>query len=186
MMRPRLFSQPWVRAVALWGAASLIASVQCGTISVTGTADTATIVAVDLQRAVLCGSVEDTGAGAQPQSCVIRLELTNATTVTAYRNSASTGNASWQVVEFMPGVVKSIQRGTISTAAAASGTATITEVNTAKSWAEYTGFTTTYAVAVGTVAYGMGRVVLTNSTTVTFNSYDAITRTVGFGVVEFF
>lgn len=73
--------------------------------------------------------------------------------------------------------IKSIQRGTITTAAG-TGTATITSVNTAKAWVYLLGFTT----AVN--ATGLARVTLTNGTTVTGDYSGGAVATIGYCVVE--
>lgn len=184
--------------VSLWGQSSLIESIQYGTVSWTTNAassGTATITAVDTARAfvVFIGqSCANTTANA-PNSGFARVALTNSTTVTATAGGTS-GSAdamvvSFAVVQVATGVLKSIQAGTISVASATSGTATITEVNSAKAYVIYGGMSTADTTAS---AFGPNttfhRVTLTNSTTVTANRVTAgsFTATVAFTALESF
>lgn len=89
--------------------------------------------------------------------------------------------------------IKSIQRGTISynVSSTATGTATITAVNTAKTELRMLGFTTTDN-GLNTQEYSklIPRISLTNSTTVTANSDQttafATNVTVSFEVTEYY
>lgn len=173
--------------VSLWGASSLIRSIQSGTITLTNlTSATATISAVSLPNSVLVYAgytVNDTG---NSDIGAVRLELTNGTTVTATRQTSSAFGCvvAYQVIEYAPGIVR-VQRGTVSTSAATSATATIAAVNTARAYVSYLGLSTTLAAAGGGYPY-FGRVDLTNSTTVTLNLGTATTSTASFEVVEWF
>lgn len=182
MIRPRLFTQPWLRMVALWGAVSLVASVQRGTVTISsGTSNTATITAVDTSRTLLYHLGTNYNAAAvQDDIGFLRVALTNSTTVTASRNtsSANVGVASFEVVEYLPGVFKSIQRGTV----VAGSTASITEVDPAKCSLTLLGFT----VDSGSDLRNMPYVALTNGTTVTgtFVGDGAAVTTAGFQIAE--
>lgn len=171
--------------VALWGASSLIKSVQTGTITIAaaGTSNTTTITTVIPDNSVVIfGGCTPTGNDI-PNAAFCRVDLTNATTVTASRAVAS-GNGNdviYTVVEYWPGVLRSVQRSTI----VVTTTATITAVNTAKAYVSSLGFTTTQATSVDAEHFQLPRVVLTNSTTVT-GTAGAVNATIGFEVVEFF
>ena len=162
--------------VSLWGASSLIESIQYGTIALSGvqTSNTATITSVDLSRAIIIDLRQSNNwnGGTQPAYTSNTLALTNSTTVTAFRNA--TGGialtAAFAVVQVAPGVVKSIQSGRVS--GNGTVTVTITGVNTAK----------TFLLSLGLEGDSGGRddafyayMSLTNSTTITF------TRGVGAG-----
>lgn len=167
---------------------SYVKSIQRGAINLNSvTSATATITAVSVADAmILWGGQYEQSAASSPEDYASRVELTNATTVTAYRNTGAggTNNIYFEVIEFYPGVVRSIQLGTGSTSATTTGTATITAVDTTKTWLSYLGFTSPYNVPSGP-GLTNGSVNLTNLTTVTFNGQGAIDRTWGFCAVEF-
>jgi len=177
--------------VGLWGQSSLVASVQRGvfTIAFGSTSASATIAAVDLANAILIytGSTYNTDTSTDEQLFECRLTLTNATTVTG--NRQNTGNGSdvgYEVIEFLPGVIKSMQRGTISlTGAQQSNTATITSVNTARAMM---GFLNSQDQDVsGYGARFKSTTVLTNGTTVTTLRTAAVyTHASSYEVVEFY
>jgi len=173
--------------VGLWGASSLIKSIQRGTIAITGaTSATATIAAVAMEncRLVRTGRLysDNTGSGAQS---FIRLTFTNATTITATvvtSPSAQTATVGFEVIEYVPGVIKSVQRGTVTFPTT---TATITEVNTAKSQIDHLGSTANSGGAIGSVQET--NATLTNGTTVTITSgTTGDLQVTGFQVVEWF
>lgn len=174
--------------VALWGASSLIKSVQEGVVSLsTNASATATIAAVATGNSLIfaTGTSDDQASEvAQNTNCLI--ELTNATTVTATRDQSGgvTESASFVVVEFLPGVIKSVQRGTITIAGGAtSNTAAITSVNTAKAFTTPLGSTTTAAADASNNA----RLATTNATTITATRVGTGNpATFGYQVVELF
>lgn len=152
---------------------------------------TATINSVNTANtALLYGgmTVNTTGLGFNPQYCPY-MTLTDATTVTAARAISSTsdtfGNVT--VVEFIPGVMKLVQRSVSDIAAnTVSDTDSITAVDTSRAFASFCGFSrnlnaTNMDTACPTVA-------LTNPTTVTFTrgatSATAV-HSISWEVVEF-
>jgi len=181
--------------VGLWGASSLIRSLQTGTIAVGITSPTtATVTAVNPALSLLISgswsSNYNTGNGVygtQP-----RITLTNGTTITATTYTTGTGidsTTSWTLVEFAPGAIRSVQYGTTSGTSGAD-TATITAVNTAKSFVVYLGLTSSSSNAYSIEAPGKyyARVTLTNSTTVTgrYENAGGQTMAIAFAVVECF
>lgn len=173
--------------VSLWGASSLIKSIQRGTIAITGaTSNTATISAVAMEncRLVRTGRLysDNTGSGA---SSFIRLTFTNATTITATvaaSPGAATATIGFEVIEYLPGVIKSVQRGTVTMPTT---TATITEVNTAKSVIDHLGSTAGSGGAIGSSQET--NATLTNSTTVTISAgTTADSQVTSYQVVEWF
>lgn len=158
--------------VGRWGASSLIKSIQRGTIVLANVAsNTATIASVDLANTTLSwlSSNYNGGADVSQQNYCGRVSLTNATTVTAERQfNANSLTVSYEVVEWNPGVLKSIQRGSITIShTASSNTATVTGVETAKSYLVFGGIQ-----SQPNTGYGIdstGKLVLTNGTTVTFD-----------------
>lgn len=190
MHRQSLFSPPWLRLVAQWGAPSLIASVQRGTIALGGSASaTATINPVNTALAFVCwGGSYNTGATGDSSYTFPKVVLTNSTTVTATITNAyaSTKDVAWSVVEFT-GALRSIQSGTITVSAGTSATATITEVNLSKAWLLYNGFTTAFAGVMTDVSLSCSST-LTNSTTVTakYGSGATANAVVTYVVVEAF
>jgi hypothetical protein len=161
---------------------SLVKSVQAGTIAITGaTSNTATVTAVNVANAVLIwlGNRLPVASGGYRQLNA-RLELTNPTTVTATVNTdpgPNTTTVSFVLVEFFSGVLRSVQRGTITGAT----TATITAVNTKKSFLVPLGQTTDNSVGDTSQAATLE---LTDATTVTQAGGGAGTVS-GYQVVEF-
>jgi hypothetical protein len=145
---------------------SAIRSVQAGQITGTGTAQTATITAVDMSNSIVVFggfSRTVTTFGNEYQPTFLRLVLTNATTLTATRDTAdNTMFMSFTVVEFWPGVLRSVQRGTITVGAALNNTATILAVTPGKSAVQNLGWSTNGDSALENI-----NLTLTNATTVT-------------------
>lgn len=195
MRRPRSFIGPGGMAgmVGLWGTNSLIRSVQSGVISLASgsSSNTATIAAVNIANTVVFHGGQNAPSGAGDQyNMMARVELTNSTTVTAAQSSSyatATKDVAYTVIEFAPGVLKSVQSGTITvTGASTSNTATITSVDTNKSVVLNNGFSTTYNGII-TDASLNGSMRLTNATTVTFaQPTGSTTRVGGYLVLEFY
>lgn len=185
----RMYSQAWLRHVQQWGAGSIIASVQRGVLDLGSgnTTNTATINAVDTSRSVTFNNgLHDSPGSAAVSQVNVRLALTNSTTltVTSFQSAGAGRNTDWQVIQFIPGVLKSIQRGTLAVTTSTTGTATITSVNTSRSLLSHLSFSNEYTGAA-VAGNGMGYITLTNATTITFNGLGGITRTVGYEVAEF-
>lgn len=87
------------------------------------------------------------------------------------------------LTQFLPGAIKSIQRGTITIAGSStSNTATITSVNTAKSIISLLGTASTETSTANVLAH----VALTNATTVTATRGGSTgSLVVGYQVVEY-
>jgi len=115
--------------IAQWGAASFVRSVQRGTINITSAASaTATISAVNTDNSVI-RYLSFSNGGISQNDVYPTLQLTNSTTVTAtrYNTSANSTQVVYEVTEYMPGVIKSVQRGTVTLTATPTNT-TITAV----------------------------------------------------------
>lgn len=175
-----------VLQVSVGAAASVIQSIQQGsiTISAASLTNTATVTSVDTSKAILIWngltSTNTTTSGA-PGS-VARIELTNATTVTATRGDSTLAiTVRFTVVEFASGV-NSIQAGTIALSVIqATNTATISSVG-ANAFVLWLGASTAVAGLGWTET--QGAVELTNSTTVTATNLTGSTLTVGYMVVD--
>ena len=170
-------------------ATSYIKSIQQVSITIGSgaTSNTATITSVDTTKAwvIFLGETSTTVSSDNNRYDFCRVELTNATTVTAYRDTSNTGSVTVNafIVEATSNLVTNIRAGTISLSGASTGTATISSVVTSRSAVFYLGMTTN---ATGTTpATAIGGVTLTNSTTVTANAATGVTGVVGFIVVEF-
>ena len=176
--------------VALWGASSIIQSVQEFTVSLgTTTSGTATIAAVDTTRAVLFyrGSYNNNTGTSGVLYVNATGELTNATTVTCNRNSAAGVNmvAAFYVIEFMPGVLKNIQRGrlTLSNGSAIATTA-VSTYNANKSFIPWTGM---YAENVSPDDANYAMTYFNNSTSIGFTrTGNTNAMKVEYQLVEFF
>lgn len=168
-------------AGALLGPGGLIRRVQSGTVAIGSGATSATATlgtAVNTAHAIVLfhgGSIPGTGE-TQFGRIFARVDLTNSTTVTATRGISytSTITVGFTVVEFFPGVIRRVQRGTIAMTSGTSATATLgTAVNTARAWVRWLGFSTT--ASVQDEGRSFARVDLTNSTTVTLTVGTSLT-----------
>jgi len=165
-------------------------SVQYVTIALANleTSKTATITSVDITKSVIIflGQTTVSTDSNNLSDYMARIELTNATTVTAYRtNDNDDVTISCVVIEFDSAVINSKQSGTILISAGnTSNTATITAVNIAKSLLLYCGVITSYT---GTVPiHAFSRLALTNSTTITATRGNSSnSATVGWNLIEF-
>lgn len=112
-------------------------------------------------------------------------QLTSSTNVNLVRTgtAATSRTYNYTVVEFVSGVITSMQRSTTSVASATSATSTITSVNTTKAVANFNGFNCTGTV-YGEIEADM---TLTNATTITAKKgiAGATTSIVGWEVAEF-
>lgn len=161
------------------------------TIAASATSGTATITSVTTANAFCWwqGSYATTSTFAA-EAHLASVTLTNATTVTATRNTSDSGTVVVQVtvVEFNTGIIQSIQQGTVAIGnGATSNTATITSVTQGNAFVMFQGQTFGAATDDTNLARCFGNVVLTNATTVTASRTTASTTTltVGFVVVEF-
>lgn len=121
--------------VSLWNASSLIKSVQSGTFSTGGTTSgNVTISAVDPANSLVLhnGHRHDSPYGIGADGGV--LKITSSTNVSITKITyATTDLVTFIVVEFMPGVIKSIQRGHVQFGSSTSAiNLTITAVNLSK------------------------------------------------------
>ena len=165
--------------------ASYVKSVQQVSIAIASgsTSNTATIAGVDTTKAMIIYQGLTTSSTSALQSVVSRVELTNATTVTATRGASNSDSVivCAVVVEFASDV-NSIQAGTINLNSALSNTATITAVgaNAFVLWLGQSSATAATALSRITSA-----VDLTNSTTVTAHAGTTNSNlTVGYMVVD--
>ncbi len=189
MRRPRSLIGPANMGgmVGLWNASSMIESIQYGTISITSLTATATITSVDASRSILIDLRQSNNwnGGTQPAYTSNTLVFTNATTITASRNASGgiVATASFCVVQFAPGVVRSVQSGLMI--GNSNQTATITSVNTAKSLVLSLGLE---GDSGGRDDAFYGRLTLTNATTVTLTRgvSNGSGMQAGYLVLEFF
>ncbi len=173
-----------------WTLPGMVAVVQRGTIAITGaTSNTATITSVDPSNSQLrLLGVSLSVTTLTPDKFHARLAFTNATTITASVITSPAGETvsiAFEVLTYVPGVIKSVQRTTIAIlAGTTSNTATINPVNTLRSVVDNLGNTSSSNTA-DTVC----RVALTNATTVTgtcVDPADGSTQTLGVQVIEWF
>jgi hypothetical protein len=162
-----------------------IKSIQRGTITMTGvTTNFVTITSVDVTntRVRYLGQSATDAAVNTTERSFCYLTLTNATTLTVNRlNGTANVTVSYEVIEYYPGVIKSIQRGLIS---GGSSTATITSVDITKSELEIIGIQGDNSNFAGTVS--VARLVLTNATTVTSTAGGAAGIVLAFQVTEWY
>jgi len=183
-----LDGSPWLSRVSQFGRPSGIKSIQTGSITIADltSSNTATITSVDLNNSIIIHGGRNTGSTNTFVNQECRVALTNATTVTVSRSGSSAVNVvGYTVIEFYPGVIRSVQRGTITiNSTNTSATATITAVDTTKSVVFWLGSDASSNGSL-TAAY----LTLTNSTTVTStrNTQDGSSTSVtGYQVVQFY
>lgn len=194
--RRRLIGIPGFSTVAHFLDPRGIQSVQHGSITISGTATsaTATMTAAPLNRSMLVGISQncDLTNGVDVASTFARLVFTDATTITLQRTGAvaATIVAKFMVVTWKPGVLRSMQRGTIDLTNLATGTATITAVTMAKTWLGWLGWQTAQTVENRYIqAYTMLSCALTNATTITVarqSNPGNQTATAGFEIAEWY
>lgn len=189
MLRSRLRGSTPVSQWLSGGGGVRIKSIQRGTITLNGVAsNTATITAVATTNTelVYLGCSYDTDV-ADEQQYECRVMLTNATTVTANRGGTSgTAIASFEVIEYATGVLRSVQRGTISLSGATSNTATVSAVDTTRCRLTSLGTSDTSGAPQGFGSRFRARLALTNATTITATKGVANdTTTVAYQLLEF-
>lgn len=171
------------------GASSVIKSIQYVTSSIltSNSSRNVTITAVDTANTILL-CMFTAGGGSQPDSTwKYTAHLSSSTNIQLTRSNSSASApdpCGIFVVEFQPGVIRSVQSGEKDLGNSASGTVTITSVNTAKSVALYLGHR-------GKATDGSSNrgaiVALTDATTVTITIDDSDTNTyVRWMVVDFY
>lgn len=169
---------------------TLIKSIQRGTITLTSvTTNTATITAVVLANTVIrfLGFDFQTDSGVTAAQVRTYVELTNTTTVTASRNTGTgTVRLNYEVIEYYPGLIKSVQRGILAMTTA-SNTATITAVDTTKAECAFLGVLANDGNAGEFAGRSASKIELTNSTTVTASrGIGTNSANVSYQVVEYF
>lgn len=149
--------------------------------------NTATISSVTLANAAIRYLGVNRGSinGGVDTDQLVRLTLTNATTVTATRaSSVDAATVSFEVDEYFPwSLLSNTQCGTITNLTTSlTATQTITSVNTGKAQLEFTGEDSNS----GDTGKDMYLLALTNSTTITATRIvsQAITSNIGYCVVE--
>ncbi len=165
--------------------AAVIQSVQQYNTALTsnGTVSNATVSAVTMANSILFyGGVHSSVAAFV--STFYRCELTGTTNVAMTRTGTSTSSKTprWTLVEFVSGVLTSLQRGTTSISGATSADTTITGVTTGNALISVCGFSATGTTQDETQASAK----LLNSTTVRGQKNTAAqTSTLAWTVVEF-
>lgn len=177
-----------VRVCVVDPSASLVSSVEYGTITVAAasTTNTATIGSVDTSRSIVIWlGYTTTNGTAASSSSFTAVDLTDATTVTATRN-ASTGSvtASFVVVQFATGVIQSVQKRSVTMTSNATTTAdTISAVTTANTLLFYNGVHS--SVQAFNSAYYRLELTSTTNVNLTRTATSTTSKTVKYTVCEF-
>lgn len=158
------------------------------TIAAGSTSNTQTVSVVAANSFIDWAGINAQGGNVVATTTWGSLVLTNSTTVTATRAVSDASNSLTlygTLIEFAPGVIKSMQIGSATMTAATSNTATITSVTTGNSAVVYNG--TTFSSIANDFSHNVFcKNVLTDSTTVTVSRQgNTGTVTVYFTVVEF-
>lgn len=167
-------------------AAGIINSIQQRAVTLTtaNTSDTDTITSVTMANTMLVYTGTSSSSNSADNS-LYTLQLASATQVTLTRGSISTNTRTigYTVVEFVSGILNSVQRGTTPMNSVNSADTTITSVNTAKSACNFCGFV---AISGGTDTR-WSTVKLLDATHVRCqrNTAGAVTMTPAWEIVEF-
>lgn len=107
-------------------APSMVRSIQRGTLGINGASGSLAINAVDLTQSLirLVGRTASGPNSAANEVGFGRLELTSAALVSGYRASASASDTtyfSFEVIEFLPGILRNVQRGATTFTGTGSG-----------------------------------------------------------------
>jgi hypothetical protein len=187
--RTRLTGNLTDSRVSHWLKPTGVKSVQKFSIDTSATT-TATITAVDTGNSYVQWTGSTSTVAGTVNRETGRVVLTNSTTVTATESTDATIVIHGIVVEYWPGLIKTLQVGTVTLTGAATATATITTVNTAKAILIPEGYSGNIGDAAqhGQSFYSLD---LTNATTVTMTAgvnlgASGITSVFGFTVVEFY
>ncbi len=164
---------------------NLVTGVQAGTITISGASSTATITSVNttLSAVFYLGFISTSATqSVYDNHRAVRVDLTNATTVTASQNqSGGTQTASFVVVTFAAAALQSnVQQFSVTKSTLTTNTQAVTSVVAGNSMIAWGGFTDTAAALAG-----VPWVTLTNATTASLISSTAATYTCNFTVIEF-
>src|SRR5688572_19706726 len=170
----------------------VVRRVHRGTISL-GAAATSATATLEFQidpkntRIVYLGNSSSEDGNTSMASTGVRVELTDARTVTASR-LVGTGTAvvSYELIEYAPGIIRSVQRATVTATGTAAGTATLTIPlqSLGNATIDVLGWDYNVGLAMDQIK---GRVVLTDATTVTLTRVTANGNlTAGFQVIEWY
>lgn len=184
--RATLTGSPLSSRLAQWTQPGFVRSVQRGTATILNTFSTvaATITAVDPTWTVVFFVGQTHSAlSTVPSNWSCRVALANSTTITPVRTGTS-GNllVSYEVIEFWPGAIRSVQRGNVNTGS----TATISAVVTTKTVLVWMGQQMTHAGGGGEEATIQGWLTLTNSTTITASATSTGSSEVAYEAVEYY
>lgn len=173
--------------------AAVVQSIQqfSTTLNTIGTSITQTISSVNTNNSIIIygGCTVAAASTVNLTDIAYTIELTNSTTVTLTRignNNSDTRIYNYTVWELPSSVLNSsVKRGTIAMTSQTSNTATITSVNTAKSFVTWCGFR--MGLSSRPAGINFPSLELTNGTTVTdrMNTSNATTNTSSYEVVEF-
>lgn len=173
------------------GPGAVIKSIQRGTITLAAVAtNTATITGVDLPNSTIrfLGCDINLDGAVSGNFTKVYIELTNATTVTATRaNNSQTARVNFEVIEYYPGVLKSVQRGLLTLTGAVTNTAAITAVNLPTSMISYLGNSASDNTAGEDTARTAAKVELTSAVLVTgTKGFVTGNVTISYEVLEFY
>lgn len=143
------------------------------------------ITAVDVNNSVI-RYLSYTNNGINYAPMVPRVELTNSTTVTSYRGTAdvATTLSSFEVIEYYPGVIKNIQRGTFIYNAGPKNHPITAVSDITKTELDFLGYHTTFASA--DISYLTPLIQLTSTTNIQALAGSINSQTIGYQVVEYY
>ena len=171
--------------VVVWNT-DAIESIQTGIVTFTGASGTQAISSVTTANsALIYNGFRTTYTAAVPYNIFVNMAITSTTQVTGYRGTGSgTAYGYFTIIEFKSGVLESNTQAVSINVSGTSSTATISSVDTTKTWLCYGGmFSKSGGVGIGFNPY----ISLTNGTTVTGlrNSSSATVPNVKGTVIEF-
>lgn len=139
--RVRPLGQNFLSSMLQWGQPIILKSVTPISISLGGAASATQTVAVNPANCLLLYNGNANAEADNPATSFTYLTLTNATTVTAVRQTGASGvTVTGTLIEFGTGVLRSVQRGVKTFGAATTATQAITAVTLTKSLLNMPGF----------------------------------------------
>jgi hypothetical protein len=184
MRYPAQHLLPHTAPVAAW-ARPIVVGIQRGTIAMGGATATATIQPVDVSNCVIrfSGCFAPFSDNRQLMAMV---ELTNPTTVTATRTNTNTfvTNIGFEVTEYRPGVIRSIQRGKTVCVAGTTNPTISAVTDLAKTSCALLGWSAATNLANDSALFPSLRLSAPTTITIFINAVDV--HTVGWQVTEWY
>jgi hypothetical protein len=176
--------QPGGAMVAGWAAQGLIRSIQRNTISWASAASGSVAIDPVSFNDSLIRFLGYTNSGVDQMDHIPRIELTSGSLVTAYRysTSANATTAAFEVIEFWPGVLRSVTRGTVAISASPQNLAIATLADMRRATLDLLGWRLNTVSSPVSYHWMTGQI--TSTTNAQFTSGSASGQEVGYQIAE--